>query len=136
MVASASSDGTIVTNGMSYFDRAGENANSAVLVSVTPEDFGNEPLAGAEFISRLEQRAYELGGGNGNTGAAHHNGGSLIEDLTDGLQRLLADTAGDEGEEAGHCILGVADQEDDQCQQQADNGSQGRCRELRQRVGI
>lgn len=70
VVASASSDGTIVTNGMSYFDRAGENANSAVLVSVTPDDFGNEPLAGAEFIHRLEQRAYEMGGGRGKAPAA------------------------------------------------------------------
>lgn len=65
VVASASSGGTIVTNGMSYFDRAGENANSAVLVSVTPEDFGTQPLAGAEFIQRLEQNAYALGGGAG-----------------------------------------------------------------------
>lgn len=63
VVASASSGGTIVTNGMSYFDRAGKNANSAVLVSVTPEDFGNEPLSGAEFIHRLETKAYELGRG-------------------------------------------------------------------------
>ncbi len=70
VVASASSGGTIVTNGMSYFDRAGANANSAVLVSVTPDDFGKEPLAGAEFISRLEQRAYELGGGGGKAPAA------------------------------------------------------------------
>ncbi len=65
VVASASENGRIVTNGMSYFDRAGENANSAVLVSVTPEDFGNEPLAGAEFIKRLEQQAYDFGGGAG-----------------------------------------------------------------------
>ncbi len=70
VVASASSDGTVVTNGMSYFDRAGENANSAVLVSVTPEDFGSHPLAGAEFISRLEQQAYRLGGGGGRAPAA------------------------------------------------------------------
>lgn len=65
VVASASENGTIVTNGMSYFDRAGENANSAVLVSVTPEDFGTSPLAGAEFIHRLEVNAYELGKGSG-----------------------------------------------------------------------
>lgn len=65
VVASASENGTIVTNGMSYFDRAGDNANSAVLVSVTPDDFGKEPLAGAEFIHRLEQNAYELGRGGG-----------------------------------------------------------------------
>ncbi len=65
VVASASENGRIVTNGMSYFDRAGDNANSAVLVSVTPEDFGSSPLAGAEFIRRLEEKAYELGGGKG-----------------------------------------------------------------------
>lgn len=61
VVASASEAGTIVTNGMSYFDRAGKNANSAVLVSVAPEDFGGGVLGGAEFIQRLEQRAYQLG---------------------------------------------------------------------------
>lgn len=65
VVASASENGTVVTNGMSYFDRAGENANSAVLVSVGTEDFGSSPLAGAEFIHRLEARAYELSGGRG-----------------------------------------------------------------------
>ncbi len=61
VVASASSRGTIVTNGMSNFSRAGKNANSAVLVSVSPEDFGNSPLAGIDFIKRLEQKAYALG---------------------------------------------------------------------------
>ena len=63
VVASASSEGTIVTNGMSNFDRNGANANSAVLVSVSEEDFGHEPLAGVEFIHNLEQKAYKLGGG-------------------------------------------------------------------------
>lgn len=62
VVASASSAGSIVTNGMSYFDRAGANANSAVLVSVSPDDFGNEPLSGADFIRRLESKAYDIGG--------------------------------------------------------------------------
>ena len=61
VVASASEPGTVVTNGMSYFDRAGKNANSAVLVSVAPEDFGGGPLGGAEFIQRLEQRAFQMG---------------------------------------------------------------------------
>lgn len=70
VVASASSGGTIVTNGMSYFDRAGTNANSAVLVSVSPEDFGTHPLAGAEFIQRLETRAFELGAKGGSAGKA------------------------------------------------------------------
>lgn len=63
VVASASEPGTVVTNGMSYFDRAGKNANSAVLVSVAPEDFGGGPLGGAEFIHRLEEKAYQLGRG-------------------------------------------------------------------------
>lgn len=70
VVASASSDGSIVTNGMSYFDRAGENANSAVLVSVSPDDFGSEPLSGVEFIRRLESKAFELGAKGGVNGAA------------------------------------------------------------------
>ena len=61
VVASASEPGTVVTNGMSYFDRAGKNANSAVLVSVAPEDFGGGPLGGAEFIQRLEQCAFQMG---------------------------------------------------------------------------
>ena len=62
VVASASEPGTVVTNGMSYFDRAGRNANSAVLVSVAPEDLGGGALGGMEFIQRLEQNAYRLGG--------------------------------------------------------------------------
>ena len=70
VVASASADGSIVTNGMSYFDRSGTNANSAVLVSVTPDDFGNAPLSGADFIRRLETSAYELGARGGVNGAA------------------------------------------------------------------
>ena len=70
VVASASSDGSIVTNGMSYFDRAGDNANSAVLVSVSPEDFGNEPLSGVDFIRGLEVRAFELGARHGANGTA------------------------------------------------------------------
>lgn len=70
VVASASSAGSIVTNGMSYFDRAGANANSAVLVSVSPEDFGVSPLAGVDFISRLEARAFEMGARRGVNGSA------------------------------------------------------------------
>ncbi len=61
VVASASEPGTIVTNGMSCYDRAGANANSAVLTSVSPEDFGGGALSGIEFIHRLEQRAYDMG---------------------------------------------------------------------------
>ena len=64
VVASASSRGTIVTNGMSNFSRSGKNANSAVLVSVSTDDFGTSPLSGVEFIKKLEQKAFALGGGS------------------------------------------------------------------------
>ncbi len=70
VVASASSAGSVVTNGMSFFDRAGENANSAVLVSVSPEDYGKAPLAGVDFIRGLECRAFEMGTRDGVNGAA------------------------------------------------------------------
>lgn len=64
VVASSSEEGTIVTNGMSYFARDLENANSAVLVGVNPEDFeGDSPLRGMYFQKELEEKAFELGGG-------------------------------------------------------------------------
>ena len=63
VVAAASEDNRLVTNGMSYYDRAGKNANSAVVVSVTSEDFGsNHPLAGMEFQRKYENLAYIAGG--------------------------------------------------------------------------
>lgn len=65
VVASSSEEGTIVTNGMSYFARDGENANSALLVGVNPEDFaGNSPLRGMYFQKDLEEKAFKIGGGN------------------------------------------------------------------------
>lgn len=65
VVASSSDAGTIVTNGMSRFARDGENANSAVLVNVVPDDFdGDSPLAGIYFQKRLEEEAFRLGGEN------------------------------------------------------------------------
>ena len=65
VMASSSEEGTVVTNGMSKFARDGENANSAVLVNVTPNDFeGDNPLAGLEFQKELEKKAFVLGGSN------------------------------------------------------------------------
>jgi uncharacterized FAD-dependent dehydrogenase len=52
----------VVTNGMSYHARAGKNANAALVVSVTPEDFGTGPLDGIAFQRQLERAAFELGG--------------------------------------------------------------------------
>lgn len=65
VMASSSDENTIVTNGMSKFARDGENANSAVLVNITPEDFkGESPLEGIYFQKDLEEKAFSLGGGN------------------------------------------------------------------------
>lgn len=63
VVASASEPDMIVTNGMSEFARNRENANSALVVSVGPDDFGSvHPLAGMDFQRKWERLAYEIGG--------------------------------------------------------------------------
>lgn len=64
VVASSSQQGGIVTNGMSEYRRDQENANSALLVQVSPKDFGEGTLAGIKFIHELERKAYEFGGSN------------------------------------------------------------------------
>ena len=65
VMPSSSEQNTIVTNGMSYFARDGENANSAVLVNVMPSDFStSSPLAGIDFQKNLEEKAFILGGSN------------------------------------------------------------------------
>ncbi len=67
VIASASEEGEVVTNGMSEHARDKENANSAFLVNVKPSDFGSDhPLAGVEFQRKYEKLAYELGGRNYN----------------------------------------------------------------------
>ncbi|MDD3346705.1 NAD(P)/FAD-dependent oxidoreductase [Oscillibacter sp.] len=65
VVAAASEAGGVVTNGMSAFARSKENINGALLVNVTPEDFGADgsPLSGIAFQRELERAAYALGGG-------------------------------------------------------------------------
>lgn len=63
VVAAASEDGGIVTNGMSYADRDGENANAALLVTVNPEEFPYEgPLGGAVWQRQIEEKAFCLSG--------------------------------------------------------------------------
>lgn len=64
VVNASSEEGMTAVNGMSYHARAGENANSAMIISVRPEDFGsNGPLAGVEFQRKLEKAAYREGKG-------------------------------------------------------------------------
>lgn len=56
VVPSASESGGTVTNGMSEFARDGENANAAVVVAVTPDDFGHGALDGVAFARSIEQK--------------------------------------------------------------------------------
>ncbi|HBR03266.1 MAG TPA: hypothetical protein DD738_11705 [Ruminiclostridium sp.] len=66
VVAAASEENSIVTNGMSYHARNGINANSAYVVSVSPSDFGGvHPLAGMEYQRRLERSCYKKTEGKG-----------------------------------------------------------------------
>jgi uncharacterized FAD-dependent dehydrogenase len=65
VIASSSEHGGIVTNGMSRYSRDRFNANSALLVGLTPQDFeGTSPLAGIEFQRKWEQKAFKTGGSN------------------------------------------------------------------------
>lgn len=67
VTGSSSEKGGVVTNGMSFYDRDLENANSALVVSVNPEDFGDGgPLKGIEFQRKYEKLAFEIGGKNYN----------------------------------------------------------------------
>ena len=64
VVNASSEEGRIAVNGMSYHARDGKNANSAVVVTVDPADFGSDsPLAGMEFQRRLEEAAFKAGRG-------------------------------------------------------------------------
>lgn len=64
VVNASSEEGHLAVNGMSYQARAGENANSAMIVTISPQDFGSDDvLAGVEFQKRLEKKAFEAGQG-------------------------------------------------------------------------
>ena len=63
VVAAASEEGRVVTNGMSYADRDGENANAALLVTVNPEEFPYEgTLGGMKWQREIEEAAYNVSG--------------------------------------------------------------------------
>ena len=79
VVAAASEEGGVVTNGMSEFARDKENANAALLVGIAPEDFGGKhPLQGMYFQQQLEHKAFELGGKN------YHAPAQLVGDFLRG----------------------------------------------------
>ena len=63
VVAAASEEGRVVTNGMSYADRDGENANAALLVTVNPEEFPYEGnLGGMKWQRDIEEAAFRVSG--------------------------------------------------------------------------
>lgn len=65
VVAAASEEGGVVTNGMSYADRDGVNANSALLVTLNPKDFPCEgALGGVKWQEEIEAKAFVAGGSN------------------------------------------------------------------------
>lgn len=64
VVNASSEPGRLAVNGMSYSGRDGRNSNSAMIVTVTPEDYeGDSPLAGIAFQRKLEEKAYHIGAG-------------------------------------------------------------------------
>jgi uncharacterized FAD-dependent dehydrogenase len=64
VVAATSEPGRVVTNGMSQYSRNERNANSGIVVGVTPSDYPGHPLAGIAFQRQWESQAFELGGRN------------------------------------------------------------------------
>ena len=78
VVAAASEAGCVVTNGMSQYSRNERNANSGIVVGISPDDYPGDPLAGMKFQRHWESRAFELGGGN------YHAPGQLVGDFLAG----------------------------------------------------
>ncbi len=63
VVNASSQEHRLVINGMSNYDRESKNANSAIIVTVFPKDFGFQPLDGVKYQEQLEKKAYQLGKG-------------------------------------------------------------------------
>lgn len=78
VVPAASEEGMLAVNGMSYHARDGANANSAVVVSVSPEDYGPHPLDGIKFQRELERKAFLMGG------STYHAPVQKVEDFLNG----------------------------------------------------
>ena len=64
VVAATSEPGRVVTNGMSQYSRNERNANSGIVVGITPDDYPEGIMAGIDFQREWESRAFELGGGD------------------------------------------------------------------------
>ena len=90
VVASASGNEQVVVNGMSNFARDGKNANAAIVVQITPEDFGPHPLDGLRYLDRLERDAFRLGGGDGTAPAS--TVGAFLRDAPSGPSQSVEPT--------------------------------------------
>lgn len=85
VMAAASEAGGVVTNGMSYSGRAGENANSALLVTVNPEQFPEKgPLGGIVWQRELERAAFRF------SGEGYHAPAQRVGDFLDGVASAAA----------------------------------------------
>lgn len=95
VVASASEDGSIVTNGMSNSARDGVNANSAIAVSINEKDYGSTVIGAIEYQRNIEKAAFNLGGCNGT--APVQNLGSFLgrakAEITDVLPTYTGKTS-------------------------------------------
>lgn len=66
VVAAQSEEETVIVNGMSEYERNGENSNSAICVSVSQKDFGGNIFDGLNFIEKIEKNTFLAGGKNYN----------------------------------------------------------------------
>lgn len=90
VVPSSSEHGGVVTNGMSEYSRNGVNANSALVVSVSKDDFGNNPLDGLDFARSIERKAFTLAGENYSAPAV--SVGSFLDGGSDILESRISST--------------------------------------------
>jgi uncharacterized FAD-dependent dehydrogenase len=90
VVNASSEEKRIATNGMSYHARNGKNANSAILVGITPNDFGNNPLDGIKLQREIEAKAFNI---SGNYAAPCQTVGSFMygekNEVTDVIPTIL-----------------------------------------------
>ena len=83
VVAAASEPGGVVTNGMSQYSRNERNANSAIVVEVTPKDYPGHPLAGIDFQRHWEEQAFIEGG------SSYEAPGQRVDDFLAGRPSLV-----------------------------------------------
>ena len=103
VVAAASENGGVVTNGMSDHERSGKNANSAIAVSVLPEDYGGDINGAVAFQRNIERRAFGVGGGDYSApaqtvgrflGATRHERFGIVEPTYMGGKVVISDFDG------------------------------------------